>query len=280
MEAGRDRERALAAACAVAIEHRVSCDRAVVVHARSNVLVHLRPAPVVARVMSGTIALHDAPRRWLEREVSVLNFLAPWGLAVRQSSLIAPGPYYRGGLWLTFWEWLPASAGAGLECGAERLGRALRDLHGALSGFTGELGDLTDVQRDIERLCRQLRPAAALSLQAIDSLRRRLLELSGHVFAAPWRAQALHGDASLSNLLSAGGRLVWNDFEDAFRGPLHWDVAGYVVSLRAAGADSTFVTRVLDACGWADERELAPFIEAHALYGEIWQHYDAQRRCA
>jgi hypothetical protein len=35
---------------------------------------------------------------------------------------------------------------------------------------------------------------------------------------------------------------------------------------------------VLDAYGWLDEREVAPFMEAHDLYGQLWRLYDAQRR--
>jgi hypothetical protein len=76
----------------------------VVIHSGSNVLVHLRPAPVVARVMTGTVALHDDRSRWLEREVSVLEFLAPFDLAVAPSRLIAPGPHHHDGLWMTFTE--------------------------------------------------------------------------------------------------------------------------------------------------------------------------------
>lgn len=68
-------QRALAAAGAVASAQGLKPDAAVVIHSGRNVLVHLRPAPVVARVMTGTVALHDDPRRWLEREVSVLDFL-------------------------------------------------------------------------------------------------------------------------------------------------------------------------------------------------------------
>ena len=278
MEGGPNEERAVAMACAIATDHGVCCDQPAVVHSASNVLVHLRPAPVVARVMTGTAVLHDDPQRWLDREVSVLNFLEPSGMAVRPSSLIAPGPYHRGGLWMTFWEWIGAHTRAELDDGADRLGRALRDLHEALSEFTGELGDLLDVRHDIERLHSQLRPTEALSSQAIDSLRRRLLALNGPVFAASLPVQALHGDVSLSNLLSTDGRLVWNDFEDTFRGPVHWDVASHVVSLRDCGADSTFVAGMLDAYGWGDQRDLAPFMEAHAVYGEIWHIYDAQRR--
>lgn len=278
MEAGRNEARAVATACAIATDHGVRCEQAEVVHSGSNVLVHLRPAPVVARVMTGTVVLHDDPQRWLDREVSVLTFLAPSGVAVRPSSLIAPGPYHQSGLWLTFWDWVAEHSRAELDNGADRLGGALRDLHEALSEFTGELGDLLDVQHDIERLHRQLRPTEALSPQAIDCLRNRLLALSAPVFAVPLPVQALHGDVSLSNLLSTNERLVWNDFEDTLRGPLHWDIAGFVLSLRACGADPAFVALALDAYGWPDQRDLAPFIEAHALYGEIWQFYDAQRR--
>lgn len=271
--------RALAAACAVAADNGVPCEEAVVVSAGSNVLVHLRPSPVVTRVMTGTVALHEDPEGWLEHEVSVQSFLAPSGLAVAPSPLIAPGPYQSDGLWMTFWEAVEVRRSVDLRDGAERLGRALRDLHEALSAFPGDLPDLADLRDDIERLHRQLRPTAALDAERIDSLREWLLSLGETVFEASLPVQALHGDASLSNLLcTSAGRLVWNDFEDTFRGPLHWDVAGYVMSLEYQGADMAFVASALDAYGWDDERELAPFVEAHDVYGEIWQLYDAQRR--
>ncbi len=98
------------------------------------------------------------------------------------------------------------------------------------------------------------------------------------MFESTLPAQALHGDVSLSNLLHTPRRLVWNDFEDTFRGPVHWDVASYVISLRTRGVSSSFVRRMLDAYGWGDEQELAPFIAAHAVYDGIWQMYDSQRR--
>ena len=278
MAPGTIEQRALTAACAVARNHGVSCDQATVVHSGSNVLVHLRPAPVVARVMGGTVVLHDDPQRWLTREVSVLNFLAPSGLAVRPSSLLAPGPYRQSGLWMTFCEWVEHQERIDLDDNPERFGRALRDLHDELSAFTGELGDLLDVQRDIERLHRQLRPTETLDRQTIDSLHARLLALSAPVFRARLPVQALHGDVSLSNLLGVNGRLLWNDFDDVFRGPVHWDVAGYVMDLRDSGANSAFVAQVLEAYGPIGEPELAPFMDAHDLYGEIWQLYYAQRR--
>jgi hypothetical protein len=100
-------QRAVAAARTVASAYGLKLDEAVIIHSRSNVLVHLRPAPVVARVMTGTVALHDDPLKWLEREISVLEFLAPSGLAVSPGRLIAPGPHCHDGLWMTFTEWIP-----------------------------------------------------------------------------------------------------------------------------------------------------------------------------
>jgi hypothetical protein len=63
-------QQALRAACGLASDHGLSCEQPTVLHSRTNVLIHLRPAPLVARVMTGTVALHDDPRCWLEREVS------------------------------------------------------------------------------------------------------------------------------------------------------------------------------------------------------------------
>jgi len=249
-----------------------------VISSASNVLVHLRPSPVVARVMTGTVALHDDHERWLLREVAVLGFLAPSGLAVAPSPAIHPGPHRSDGLWMTCWEWMEHRGRAGLR-DPRRLGRALRALHDQLAGFTGELPGLLDLQHDIERLLGRLRPTADLSPRKVEALRARLGELGETVFGVPWPAQALHGDASLYNLLrGSSGRLVWNDFEDTFRGPVHWDLAGYLISLEACGADAELVARALAAYGGIDREELAPFAAAHEVYDEIWRLYDAQRR--
>jgi phosphotransferase family enzyme len=270
--------RALAAAGAVAAAYGLAPDDAVVIHSGSNVLVHLRPAPVVARVMTGTVVLHDDLSRWLKREISVLEFLAPSGLAVAPSPLIGPGPHHRDGLWMTFLEWIPGVEPVTQLDDAYRLGRALRDLHDELRRFGGDLGDLRAVREDIERLHGQLRPADAHEVDVVSSLRVRLDALGEVVFESTLPSQALHGDISLSNLLRTPQRLVWNDFEDTFRGPVHWDVASYVESLRIRGAGSSFVREMLDAYGWDREQDLAPFIAAQDVYVEIWQMYDRQRR--
>ncbi len=277
-------QRALAAAGAVASANGLTADEAVIIHSASNVLVHLRPAPVVARVMTGTVALHDDPRTWLEREVSVLEFLAPSGLAVSPSRSIAPGPHCEDGLWMTFVEWIadvepaPEIQAAGQLAGARELGRRLRDLHDELRAFAGELGGLRELREDIKRLHGRLSAADAQERDTIASLSDRLDMLRPAVFESSLPTQALHGDVSLRNLLHTPRRVVWNDFEDTFRGPVHWDVASYVGSLRIHGASERAVRETLDGYGWDDERELAPFLAAQDVYDEIWRLYDRQRR--
>lgn len=277
-------QRALAAAGTVASACGLNLDEAAVIHSGSNVLVHLHPAPVVARVMTGTVALHDDPRKWLEREISVLEFLAPSGLAVSPSRLIAPGPHCHDGLWMTFTEWIPeVEPGPEVQRAAHLgdahgLGRTLRDLHDELRPFEGELGGLRELREDIERLLGQLRPADAQESDAISSLREQLDMLRTVVFESSLPTQALHGDVSLRNLLRTPSRLVWNDFEDTFRGPVHWDVASYAGSLRIHGASERSVREMLEAYGWDDEQELAPFLAAQDVYDEIWRMYDRQRR--
>lgn len=152
-------EPALAAAQAVAREHGVTCDETVRIAAGSNALVHLRPSPVVARVMTATAVLHDDPEQWLTREVAVGTFLAErTDLVVPPSDLLPAGPHVRDGLWMTMWQFVPHDADAPPPEPRE-LGRSLRALHEALAGFTGELAPLSGIRDWLADLLAQLRPS-------------------------------------------------------------------------------------------------------------------------
>jgi len=269
--------RALAAARAVALANAVDSQDAVVLSGGSNVLVHLRPAPVVARVMTGTAELHDDVEQWLAREVAVGAFLGERGLAVPPSDLLPPGPHERDGCWMTFWKFVEHDASPPLPHPAELAG-ALHDMHSALAGFPGRLGPLSEVRDWLDRLLAHVRPSPALAEAERDLLHSRLQGLSPTVFESSLPAQAIHGDASLSNLLRTDGGLVWNDLEDVCVGPVHWDVAGLVVEARSRRWDEPFVADFLRAYGGPDLAELEDFVAAHLLYTTIWRAFDAQRR--
>jgi hypothetical protein len=269
--------RALAAARAVALAHSLACEDAVVLAAGSNVLVHLKPAPVVARVMTGTAVLHGDVERWLAGEVAVGAFLRERGLAVSPSDVLAPGPHEHDGLWMTFWEFVEHDASGALPR-ADELGRSLRELHAALAGFPGELGPLSDVRDWLDQLAAELDPSPTLTSQERDQLRSRLRALTPTVFESSLPAQAIHGDASMSNLLRTDHALIWNDLEDVCVGPVHWDVAGLVVDARARGESEAFVVDFLGAYGGPELEELDDFIAAHVLYTKVWRAFAAQRR--
>jgi hypothetical protein len=268
--------RALGAARAVAGAYEVACEDAVVLAGGSNVLVHLKPTPAVARVMTATAILHDDLETWLAREVAVGEFLAGRDLVVSPTRLLPPGPHRHDGLWMTLWDYVAHDSGVVLPAAGE-LGESLRRLHAALAEYTGELDPLLGVQAWLARLLDELRPTASLSAGDIEALRARLSELTPIVFDSSAPAQSLHGDTGLSNLLRTDGGLLWNDLEDVCFGPVAWDVAGLVSSARARGADDGFVDEMLDAYGGVRIQELSDFIAAHELYTAIWQAHDAQR---
>ena len=165
---------ALAAAQAVAREHGVACDEAVRLAAGSNVLVHLKPAPVVARVMTATAFLHDGVARWLARELAVAAYVAGRSdLVVAPADILPPGPHMRDGLWMTLWKFVPHDARA-LPPEPRELGRSLRRLHAVLAGFPGDLAPLSETRDWLERLLVELRPSPAVTRQDIEG------------FAASW----------------------------------------------------------------------------------------------
>jgi len=256
---------ALAAAQAVAREHGVACEEAVRIAAGSNVLVHLKPSPVVARVMTGTAVLHDDVERWLAREVAVGAFLAGrTDLVVPPSDILPPGPHEQDGLWMTLWKFVPHDEQPPPP-GPRELGRSLRGLHTALADFSDELAPLSEIRDWLERLLAELRPSPVLTRQDIDWLGSQLEALTPAVFESSLPARALHGDASLSNLLRTDRGLVWNDLEDVCAGPVAWDVSGLVTSARARGHSATFTEELLAAYGDPGVETFEAFLEARSV---------------
>lgn len=268
----------LAAAQAVAREHGVACDDALEIAAGSNVLVHLKPAPLVARVMTGTAILHDDAQQWLAREVAVGAFLAErTDLVVAPSDLLPPGPHERDGLWMTLWRFVPHDQDAPPPDPRE-LGGSLRNLHLALAEFRGDLAPLSEIRDWLERLLAVVRPSPPLTQRDLDWLRFELDALTPAVFESSLPAQPLHGDASMSNLLRTDRGLVWNDLEDVCAGPVAWDVTGLVASARARGHSATFMEELLAAYGDPGVESLETFLDAHALYDIVWHAFEARRR--
>lgn len=240
------REAALAAAVAVAREQGLVVEDPAIVHDGSNLLVALRPAPVIARVAFGAARVRDGDG-WLRREVAVAGFLAGAGApVVAPSDLLDPGPHERDGFVLSFWRHVPATPAAPDGYGA---GRALRACHDALAGWADAAallprwGGLEEARALVERLAAGPVPrvsaarasadavapgdatASALSPGDADLLREVGAHVQARVEGLGLPLQAIHGDAHLRNVIEAPEGALWADWEDAFLGPRGWDVA-------------------------------------------------------
>ena len=193
------------AALETALSHGLPTDRPIVVRDLTNVLVHLQPAPVVARVPVTLARLR--PPEWFAEELRLAQFLAAEGAPVAPpSDEVDPGPHEQDGFAITFWRWIdhdPARADPGAA------GRSLRELHAALERYIGELPTC-------DRLAEIRSLLAVLQLDELLDFANRLEPLDG---------RPLHGDAHLLNVLWSPEGPLWSDLENACRGPVEYDLA-------------------------------------------------------
>jgi len=260
--------RAVAAAVAVARAHGLPVEDPVLLNDGANAVVHLRPAPVVARVATTTAWLRADVSQHFAREVALAGALSAAGAAVvPPSDLLPPGPHSADGLTVSFWrhvELLPEPPTAA-EAGA-----ALGELHAVLAGMP-PLWDGSALDTPLADLAAFARQGTALGADpALVERTAELTSLLAPLLAGP--AMTLHGDPHPGNLLRTTDGLRWTDLEDTTRGPRGWDLA----CLRT--------TRRLDGRAAVDalpepmtEDELAPFVRLRQLHVAAWWSVHATR---
>jgi Phosphotransferase enzyme family len=250
--------RALLAARAVAAEHGIRPTEPRVLRDGVNVVVHLAPAPVVARVATLTPLLRTSPLRSFARDVAVAGALAAAGApVVPPSDLLPPGPHRYAGLELSFWqlvEVLPVAPSPG-ETAA-----ALVELHRHLAALPVDGAPLDTPLDDLARFVSLGRSWGAAPAQ-LDHLRDRLAEVRPRLVGEVVR---LHGDAHPGNLLATPDGWRWTDFEDTCAGPRAWDLACLRSTSRLDGRAA------LDAIGGPSDAELAPWLELRRLHVAAW----------
>jgi aminoglycoside phosphotransferase (APT) family kinase protein len=196
-------------------------DDPVVLHDLFSLRVHLRPAPVVARVPTWVTRLVPSRVDRLGHEVAAVEHLVARGApVVPPSAELPPGPHERDGFAISFWTW--AAPDPDRPATAEDCTAMLPDLHAALSDYAGPVADLV---RDVVDL-----PALVAAMDRADHRLApddvALLRQAADGFTLPTGATTvLHGDAHPGNVLRSGGELLWIDFEDVALGPPEWDMA-------------------------------------------------------
>lgn len=280
-------KRGLAAATATAREQGLPADDPRVLSARGNLLVHLAPAPVVARVATLTAFTRRDPFAWLAREVSVADFAARRaGPVVAPAGIADPGPHWSDGLALSLWTYLPR---ADQRPGPAQAGQALAMLHQSLAGYPAELPWLLPATDQISQALTALDREHVVDAAILAALRARhaavLAGLASHDLASHDLASTnpastggpaivLHGDAQPGNLLRAGTGWLWIDLEETCRGPREWDLA--VLARGAAsgepGDSGIALAAYAATAGTAipGPEELAPFTRARELEAAVW----------
>jgi hypothetical protein len=259
---------AVRAAVAAAGRLGVRCEDPVVLADGANVIVHLSPSPVVAKVAASTPAVRPDVGAWLQRELDVVVFLDRAGLPVMTPSSELPATVYqRDGHVMSFWTYLSRSGTGPPDEGT--IGSMLRDLHAALRTFPGGwpvMTPLGDIPAFLARPRTLLRPGDGAALAAAYG------RLTAELGAAWEPGQVLHGDAGAGNLMATGGRWVWHDFEDTCTGPVAWDLAATTASPRLDAA------RILAAYGDpVDAAQLRTCQQLRRLHLTIWYALYAER---
>jgi Ser/Thr protein kinase RdoA (MazF antagonist) len=268
-----------AAAVKVAASLGVHATDPVILADGANVIVHLSPAPVVAKVAASTPAVRPDNAAWLQRELDVVRFLAGRGVPVMTPSPEVPPVVHHGdGQVMSFWRYLSPVPGL---AGEETIGSMLRDLHAELRGYPAQLRDNPAQLRDNPAqlpflaplgdipafLARPQTRLAAGQAAALAAAHARLTAQLDH-----GRGQSLHGDAGAGNLMATDAGWVWHDFEDTCTGPVAWDLAASTASPRLDGP------RILAAYGEpVDPAQLEVCQQLRRLHLTVWYNLYAER---
>lgn len=252
------------AAHEVAVQHGILPDRCDVLQNGHTLVVRLTET-LVARVVQDL----DGPRQgveWFARENAIAQHLtAQSAPVIPLHSDLPPGPHWHLGLPLNFWKFVTREPEEPLPAD---IGRTLHQCHATLRSFTEDLpalAILTEAQSILQE--------RALFPNDTQKMLHDHLEKSLEILAR-YPRQPLHGDAHEGNLMNTTQGLLWTDWEDAFSGPVEWDLASIIWNARFLQEDHTTVDAILNAYrnagGAWNELALAQCLIARAAVMTVW----------
>lgn len=209
-------------------------DRATVLHDVFSVVVHLEPAPVVARV---PVVLPpgytpELERTRQQRELDVVAWLDAQGVPVVPPSPLVPrAPVRHGEFPMTFWELADVAADHQPYSGVAIAKSA--ELHAGLLGYRAPLPFLAPFNEAGPGMFAALEESELLSAADIDRARAEYASLRT-VLADPGTfgarypdatVQTVQGDGPSHNVIRTNSGIRFSDFEDVSLGPVEWDLA-------------------------------------------------------
>jgi hypothetical protein len=229
---------ALTAAQFVLLDHGITPTRQDILQNGNTLVVRLTD-DLVARVVQDV----SGPRQgtdWFARENAVAAFLSEQGAPVIPLHTALPaGPHFHQGFPMNFWQYVQA---VDLAPAPEQIGSTLFHCHEILNRFPEPLPKLAIIEESLSLLPR-LEMERSFPGETIQLLRRHLERALTELAGLPH--QPLHGDAHMGNLLNTTQGLLWTDWEDAFSGPVEWDLASIIWNAQILEHDFTTVDAIL-----------------------------------
>ena len=196
-----------------------------VLHVSQHISIRIRPARIVARVVSA-----DVPRAAasLHTELEVVQHLIGQGSPIVGPTTDFPaGPHFHRGFALTLWKDVDhEKADENNPTHVMLAAKALRRVHEGLSSFGGPLPEFWGKPDQCRKLLED--QSALPALRAAD--RKFFLRIYARLRAVldrlPLDYVPIHGDVHLGNVFISNDGALWHDFEDACLGPREWDLTG------------------------------------------------------
>lgn len=234
-------------------------DDPVVLKDSLNVLVWLRPAPVVARIQVRTGLVRDADMA--ADGLALAGYLAARGIPVSPpADGVDPGPYVGStGRVMTFWRRLEIIR---KRADPRACGSTLRQLHEEAATYDGPLRHVGPVE-EIGRLAEVLRPH-------LPDDATRLLAMRDRLDLPDLPVQALHGDAHLGNVVLTPAGVSWLDWEESWRGPVAWDLASLEHRRATFGERTAETEQAFAGYGPFDAAAVEAWLPVVALWAAAW----------
>lgn len=255
------------AAIAVANHYGVVTDRCEILQDGHTLVVRLNET-LVARVVTD----RDGPRQgldWFKRETTIAAHLthhhAP---VIPLHDALPPTAHEHGGYAMNFWQFVTA---VDTQPDPSAIGSTLYECHDKLRSFSEPLPKLAILHETMAILETSVEKSY-FDDATVELLKSHLQSSIERLAVLP--AQALHGDAHMGNLMMTSQGLLWADWEDAFSGPIEWDLASIIWNAKLLENDQAMVDGILksyrDAGGRYDEVALDQCLIARAAVMSAW----------
>jgi hypothetical protein len=245
---------AVQAAQEIARSHGIAAEQARVLHDANNVVVHLAPSPVVAKICRASVGDHGW--RKLATELEIARHLVRAGApVVGPSQELPPGPHVQGDFAMTFWRHQDHDPDA--VATSRGAGRALAEVHEALDSYPETFPSFLDRQvKRAEKILFSESAPSPLPTSERAFLCSQYLSITSELHDRKLRCRTLHGDPHRGNLLVSKAGYLLIDFESVCSGPLEWDLS----ALPGLGADAFSVDKDL----------LSPLRRLRSLCVAVW----------